>query len=93
MPKSFGDFGCRKKVEKCPFLFVTHYQIWAFSGKQAEHPPYSPDLTPNDYYSVPIVKHALSGKNFEDWVNTREDKDANLYIRYCAALASVAASC
>ncbi|KAI6648539.1 Transposase [Oopsacas minuta] len=30
--------------------------------KQAQHPPYSPDLAPSDYYLFPIAKKALRGK-------------------------------
>lgn len=33
-----------------------------------EHPPYSPDLTPSDFYSIlfPRLKKHLRGKKFED---------------------------
>lgn len=31
-----------------------------------DHPPYSPDLSPNDYFTVPRIKDLLRGQWFED---------------------------
>ena len=52
--------------------------------KQAEHPPYSPDLAPSDFYLFPIAKQALRGKSFdeddalescfEDWLDAQDKK-------------------
>ena len=52
--------------------------------KQAEHPPYCPDLAPSDFYLFPIAKQALRGKSFdeedalescfEDWLDTQRQK-------------------
>jgi histone-lysine N-methyltransferase SETMAR len=51
-----------------------------------EHPPYSPDLAPSDYYLFPKLKKKLSGRQFEtnddviDAVNQfLEDQDADFY--------------
>jgi hypothetical protein len=34
--------------------------------KSAPHPPYSPDLTPSDFYLFGHVKRCLAGLSFED---------------------------
>jgi hypothetical protein len=34
--------------------------------KSAPHPPYSPDLTPSDFYLFGYVKRCLAGPSFED---------------------------
>jgi histone-lysine N-methyltransferase SETMAR len=31
-----------------------------------EHPPYSPDLTPVDFWLFPKLKNVLKGKHFSD---------------------------
>jgi hypothetical protein len=33
---------------------------------EIEHPPYSPDLTPNDFWLYPKVKSALKGRRFQN---------------------------
>jgi hypothetical protein len=33
-------------------------------GTPLEHPPYSPDLTPCDFWAFPIIKRELRGKKF-----------------------------
>jgi hypothetical protein len=37
-----------------------------------EHPPYSPDLTPNDFFLFPKIKEILKGRHFDDIDNIRE---------------------
>jgi hypothetical protein len=34
--------------------------------KSAPHPPYSPDLTPSDFYRFGYVKRCLAGLSFEN---------------------------
>jgi hypothetical protein len=34
--------------------------------KSAPHPPYSPDITPSDFYLFGYVKRCLAGLSFED---------------------------
>jgi transposase len=31
-----------------------------------EHPPYSPDLAPNDFFLFPKIKKILKGRHFDD---------------------------
>jgi hypothetical protein len=31
-----------------------------------EHPPYSPDLAPNDFLLFPKIKEILKGRHFDD---------------------------
>ncbi|GFU95435.1 histone-lysine N-methyltransferase SETMAR [Trichonephila clavipes] len=35
-------------------------------GRQIEHPPYSPDLNPPDFFLFPRLKLTLKGKRFDD---------------------------
>ncbi|GFT92911.1 histone-lysine N-methyltransferase SETMAR [Trichonephila clavipes] len=35
-------------------------------GEQIEHPPFSPDLNPPDFFPFPRIKLALKGKIFDD---------------------------
>jgi histone-lysine N-methyltransferase SETMAR len=37
---------------------------------EIEHPPCSPDLSPNDFWLFPKVKSALKGRRFQDIENT-----------------------
>ena len=41
--------------------------------KKIEHPPYSPDLAPSDYYLFSKLKKYLRGRKFDD---DEEDKAA-----------------
>jgi hypothetical protein len=43
-------------------------QIWSRISEQRtmEHPPYSPDLAPVDFYLFPRLKSALKGRRFCD---------------------------
>jgi len=41
---------------------------------EMEHPPYSPDLAPNDFWLLPKIKSALKGQRFQD----NEDKKKNM---------------
>jgi histone-lysine N-methyltransferase SETMAR len=34
--------------------------------QEIEHPPYSPDLAPSDYYLFSKLKHDLRGRKFDD---------------------------
>jgi hypothetical protein len=57
------------------FSTMTALQITRLSVKQfltkklvteMEHPPFSPDLTPNDFWLFPEVKSALKEQRFRD---------------------------
>jgi hypothetical protein len=37
-------------------------------GTSLEHPPYSSDLAPCDFWAFQTMKRELRGKNFEKWV-------------------------
>ena len=45
---------------------VTQQKIRNLGWKVLTHPPYSPDLSPSDYYLFRSLQHFLSGKNFEN---------------------------
>ena len=45
------------------------------------HPPYSPDLTPSDYYLFPKLKYVLRGKRFETNNDVIEAVDAFLRVQ------------
>lgn len=40
--------------------------------QQVNHPPYSPDLAPSDYYMFPNLKKQLKGHHFEDIEDVKE---------------------
>jgi histone-lysine N-methyltransferase SETMAR len=69
----------RKRPELWPNDWVLHHDNApahkAFSVKQflvqksvteMEHPPYAPDLAPNDFWLFPKIKSALKGRIFQD---------------------------
>jgi transposase len=39
-----------------------------------EHPPYSPDLAPNDFFLFPKIKELLKGRRFDDIDNIRSKR-------------------
>jgi hypothetical protein len=43
-----------------------------------EHPPYSQDLAPNDFFLFPKIKEILKGKHFDDIDNIRRNTTAAL---------------
>ena len=43
-----------------------------------EHPAYSPDLGPSDFFLFPKVKEVLKGRHFDDIDDIRTNKTANL---------------
>jgi transposase len=43
-----------------------------------EHPPYSPDLAPNDFFLFPKIKEILKGRHFDDTDDIRNNKTAAL---------------
>lgn len=58
-----------------------------------EHPPYSPDLAPSDYYLFPIMKNYLKGRHFvsDDDIkaevnNFLEDQDKDFFRKGIEAL-------
>jgi hypothetical protein len=43
-----------------------------------EHPPYSPDLAPNDFFLFPKIKEILKGRHFDDIDDIRINTTAAL---------------
>jgi len=43
-----------------------------------EHPAYSPDLAPNDFFLFPKIKEILKGRHFDDIYNIRSNTTAAL---------------
>jgi len=43
-----------------------------------EHPTYSPDLVPNDFFLFPKVKEILKGRHFDDIDDFRSNTTATL---------------
>jgi transposase len=43
-----------------------------------EHPPYSPDLAPSDFFLFPKVKEILKGRHFDDIYDIRSNTMAAL---------------
>jgi transposase len=43
-----------------------------------EHPPYSPDLAPSDYFLLPKIKEILKGRHFDDFDDIRSNTKAAL---------------
>jgi histone-lysine N-methyltransferase SETMAR len=46
-------------------LSVKHF-LTEKSNNEMEHPPYYPDLAPNDFWLFRKIKSALKGRNFQD---------------------------
>jgi len=43
-----------------------------------EHPAYSPDLAPNDFFLFPKIKETLKGRHFDDIDDIRSNTTAAL---------------
>jgi len=43
-----------------------------------EHPAYSPDLAPNDFFLIPKIKEILKGRHFDDNDDIRNNTTAAL---------------
>jgi len=43
-----------------------------------EHPAYSPDLVPNDFFLLPKIKEILKGRHFDDIDDIRSNTTAAL---------------
>jgi histone-lysine N-methyltransferase SETMAR len=46
--------------------------IWQFGFQQLNHPPYSPDLAPSDYFLFRVMKKILLGKRFSSDEEVKE---------------------
>jgi transposase len=42
---------------------------------EMEHPPYSPDLVPNDFWFFPKIKSALKGRRLQNTENIKKRDD------------------
>ena len=45
-----------------------------------EHPAYSPDLAPSDFFLFPKIKKILKGRHFDDIDEARSNKTAALKV-------------
>ena len=45
-----------------------------------EHPAYSPDLAPNDFFLFPKIKEILKGRHFDDIDDIRSNTTAALNV-------------
>jgi len=45
-----------------------------------EHPAYSPELAPNDFFLFPKIKEILKGRHFNDTDDTRSNTMADLKV-------------
>jgi histone-lysine N-methyltransferase SETMAR len=43
-----------------------------------EYPPYSPDLSPSDFFLLPKIKEILKGRHFDDFDDIRRNATAAL---------------
>jgi hypothetical protein len=43
-----------------------------------EHPPYSPDLVPNDFFPLPKIKEIMKRRHFDDIDDIRNNRPATL---------------
>jgi histone-lysine N-methyltransferase SETMAR len=43
---------------------ITHHKLADFHFEVLNHPAYSPDLSPSDYYLIPNLKKHLEGRKF-----------------------------
>jgi len=57
----------------CEGLFLATKQITVL-----EHPAYSPDLTPSDFFLFPNIKEILKGRYFDDTDDIRSNTTAGL---------------
>ena len=89
-------FGWIRKRKVCLTLTVANRHTAAPSLNKVaerqlnllEHPPYSPDLSPSDYYLFSPMKASIRGKNYESAYEIMEDiqtqfdrKDYNFYSK------------
>ena len=86
--------GCMKKIDGNDpnFLPTTHGNAPAhmalsvrefLATKQItvlEHPAYSPELAPNDFFLFPKIKEILKGRHFNDTDDTRSNTMADLKV-------------
>jgi hypothetical protein len=63
----------------------------AIAFTEMEHPPHSPDLSPNDFWLFPEIKFALKGRGFQDIEDVR-NKDVTTVQEAVPMFPTVAAS-
>jgi hypothetical protein len=47
------------------WILCSAWKMW-IGGTPSEHPPYSPDLAPRDFWALPTMKRELRGKKFRN---------------------------
>ncbi|CAH1957621.1 unnamed protein product [Acanthoscelides obtectus] len=58
-------------MSSCAHGFHIVSEIYVFSNcllenvELLDHPPYSPDLCPNDFFTFPKIKNRLRGQRFQ----------------------------
>ena len=52
--------------------------------KEIEHPPYSPDLAPSDYYLLSTLKKHLWGRKFDDDDDEEEEEVKTAVMQHFA---------
>jgi hypothetical protein len=75
----------QRRPELWPDVWILHHDsalahdaltVWEFLAKKfimkLDHPPYSPDLAPSDFWLFPELKTALKGHRFSDIADVQE---------------------
>jgi transposase len=75
----------RRRPELWPDAWILHHDnafahdvlaVWEFLAEKSimklDHPPYSPDLAPCDFWLFPKLKTALKGHRFSDIADIQE---------------------
>lgn len=65
-------------VKSCTSVQTVHPQQWkgsAFVVQCFNHPPYSSDLAPNDFFLFPKIKIHIKGQHFDDILDNIPKKD------------------
>lgn len=63
-----------------PRTFLDHRQkLLELGWDVLTHPPYSPDLTPSDYFLLRPLQNSMKSKNFNN-----DDEDKSYLIRFFA---------
>ena len=58
---------------------MTKDLVASFGWEVLEHPPYSPDLAPNDFYLFPKLKKLLRGRHFSSSEELKREVQAKLH--------------
>jgi histone-lysine N-methyltransferase SETMAR len=74
----------KARAKMVPKDLLTRQSVSEFlASKQMillEHPPYSPDLTPSDFFPFPQIKEILKGGHFNDFDDISSNTTAALKV-------------